>query len=39
MDEIDLTEKELSQALEVKALMDNLLSDQDYRYHQKTDWF
>lgn len=39
MDEIDLTEKELSQALEVKALMDNLLSDQDYQYHQKTDWF
>lgn len=39
MDEIDLTEKELSQALEVKALMDNLLSDQDYQYHQKNDWF
>ena len=39
MDEIDLTEKELSQALEVKALMDNLLSDQNYQYHQKNDWF
>ena len=39
MDDFDLTEKELSQALEVKALMDNLLSDQDYQYHQETDWF
>lgn len=39
MDKIDFTEKDLSHALEVKALMDNLLSDQDYQYHQKTDCF
>lgn len=39
MDDFDLTEKELSQALEVKALMDNLLTDQDYQYHQETAWF
>lgn len=39
MDKIDFTEKDLSHALEVKSLMDNLLSDQDYKYHQKTDGF
>ncbi|MDD6376503.1 MAG: hypothetical protein PUG27_01675 [Succinatimonas sp.] len=39
MDKIDFTEKDLSHALEVKALMDNLLSDQDYQYHRNCKLF